>query len=213
MASLTILERIDHLVYVAADLDCGIAEIEALLGVRACAGGRHTAWGTHNALVALGATSYLEIIAPDPNALPFSDERPFGLDVAGPSRLTAWATKGADLEQIRNAAAKCDFELGVIQSGSRQQPDGAMITWRLTEPRTDVACNAVPFIIDWGASTHPAVNASKGAALVDFYVVHPEADRVRQMLRGIAIDMRVVSGRAPALIAKIICPRGDVVLR
>ncbi len=213
MAALTILERIDHLVYVAADLDCGIAEIEGLLGVRACAGGRHTAWGTHNALVALGSTSYLEIIAPDPNAPPFGDGRPFGLDVAGPSRLTAWAAKGADLEQIRNAAAKSDFELGVIQSGSRQQPDGAMITWRLTEPRTDVACNAVPFIIDWGTSTHPAVNASKGAALVDFYVVHPEADRVRQMLQGIAIDMRVVSGGAPALIAKIICPRGGVVLR
>jgi hypothetical protein len=59
MSSSTLLERVDHLVYATADLDRGVAEIELLLGIRASPGGRHPAWGTRNALVALGSMSYL----------------------------------------------------------------------------------------------------------------------------------------------------------
>ena len=55
---------IDHLVYAAPDLPAAVTEVEGRFGVRAQAGGKHNGSGTHNALPALGAQTYLEIIRP-----------------------------------------------------------------------------------------------------------------------------------------------------
>ncbi len=213
MAASAALMRVDHLVYATADLARGIAEVERLLGIRASLGGQHRAWGTCNALVALGSRSYLEIIAPYPEQGPISGGRPFGLDAAGPSRLVAWAANGGRLHEIRDAAAQHGVDLGAIQSGSRQRPDGAELTWELTDLRCVVAGGVVPFFIDWGTSPHPALAAPKGATLVELRVEHPDADRARRMLRVLALDLPVNTGPAPAVIAKISCPNGCIVLR
>ena len=213
MASPAVLSRVDHLVYATADLDRGMAEVEQLLGIRATLGGQHPAWGTRNALVALGRTCYLEIISADPDLLPGSGGRPFGLDVDGPSRLVAWAANGSRLESLRDEAAQHGIELGSVLAGSRRRPDGALLAWQLTDLRCVVADGIVPFFIDWGQSPHPALTASQGATLLELCAEHPDADRVRRILRGIALGLAVEAGPAPALIAQIDCPKGRVVLR
>ena len=92
---------IDHLVIGAADLASGARHVENLLGVPLSPGGRHGHMGTHNRLLKLGPTSYLEVIAVDPEAAPPGRPRWFGLDrpetVArlgeGPCLLT-WVVHG-----------------------------------------------------------------------------------------------------------------------
>ncbi len=203
---------VDHLVYASADLERGIAEVEQLLGIRASLGGQHPIWGTRNALVALGSSSYLEIIAPDPDHSPPAEGRPFGLEALGSSRLIGWAAKGSALTNFRDAAAQHGVELGKVQSGSRKQADGTVLTWKLTDLRCVIADGIVPFFIDWGTTPHPALVASQGAILVSLVAKHPDADRVSQMLRIIGVDLPVDAGRAPALIAQIDCPNGRVVM-
>jgi hypothetical protein len=213
VSSPEVLARIDHLVYAAADLEGGIVEVERLLGVRAGMGGRHPVWGTRNALASLGPSSYLEIIAPDPDQLQGSGGRPFGLDTPGSSRLVGWAAKGSELAAFRDTAAQRGVELGNVLSGSRIQPDGTVLTWTLTDPGCVVADGIAPFFIDWGKSPHPAQTASPGATLVGLRAEHPDADRVRRMLHAMAVDLPVSAGPAPALMASIDCPRGRVVLK
>src|SRR6516225_5696846 len=65
-ASAALLARVDHLVYATPDLNLGIDRIEKLTGVRATPGGQHPGRGTRNALPALGPSSDLGILGPDP---------------------------------------------------------------------------------------------------------------------------------------------------
>ena len=119
-ASDKLISRVDHLVYATPDLDRGVDEIEKLIGVRATAGGRHPQWGTRNALLALGPTTYLEIIGPDPEQPPPKEPRPLGLDQLKESRLVAWFVSSGDLEQVRRDAVGKGVPLGEVKSGSRR---------------------------------------------------------------------------------------------
>jgi hypothetical protein len=101
-----VLTRVDHLVYAAPDLDLAVAQIEALTGVHAAPGGRHPGRGTRNALLALGPTSYLEIIGPDVEQAAFERPRWFGIDDLVEARLLTWAVSAADLEGIVTHAAE-----------------------------------------------------------------------------------------------------------
>jgi len=202
---------VDHLVYATPDLKVGIETIEKLLGVRATPGGQHPGAGTRNSLVALGPTSYLEIIGPDPEQPHPSPGRLFGIDGLSGPRLATWAATGQDLERLVADAGCNGMKLGQIGSGSR--PDGVLLSWRLTSPAAVLGDGIVPFFIDWGETPHPAQTAAAGATLVGLRAEHPDAHSVGEMLRKLGLDLRITGGPAPALIATVDCQRGRVELR
>jgi Glyoxalase-like domain len=212
-ASAKLISRVDHLVYATPDLNRGVKEIEKLLGVRATAGGQHPGRGTRNALVALGPTSYLEILAPDPEQPLPEEPRPFGLDGLKESRLVAWFVNHRDLERLRSEAVRKGVPLGEVRSGSRRRPDGVQLLWQFTDPWALVADGIVPLFIDWGDSPHPAHTAAKGATLVSLRAEHPDVRGVRGMLRHLGLDLPVKRGQSPTLIAVIEGPRGRVEVR
>ena len=207
-----LLSRVDHLVYGCRDLELGIREIERLLGVRAAVGGRHPLWGTHNALLALGARSYLEIIAPDPDQAPPTARRPFGLDSLKRSHLITWAANGTDLPTRRDEALRVGVPLGEVLSGSRRRADGLVLQWRLTDLHCVIADGVIPFLIDWGTSVHPATAAPRGATLVELKAEHPEPERIRRMLEALALNLSVDAAPRPSLTATIRGPNGIVVI-
>jgi hypothetical protein len=205
------LPEIDHLIYAAPSLEAGIDAIETRLGARAVAGGRHPAWGTHNALLALGPDVYLEILAPEPGTRP----PPRLVDFARSDlpRLVTWAARDHDLDALTARARRSGLELGTVHAGGRRAPDGAMLEWRLTDPATPRESGLVPFLIDWGATPHPAARAPRAGELVRLRAEHPEPDAVRRELAALAIDLTVDRAPEPALIAEIRTARGIVEIR
>ena len=205
--------RLDHLVYATPDLDLGIDTIVKLLGVRATAGGQHPGLGTRNALVALGPTSYLEIIGPDPEQPKPTGPRRFGIDDLKAPRIVRWVAKSNDLEKVAAAARQNNVKLGPVIPGSRRRPDGVVLSWRYTDPNVVEADGLIPFFIDWGTSPHPSATAPRGATLVGVRAEHPDAERTQKMLDALGLDLRVQKGSAPAIIATIDSARGRVELR
>lgn len=207
------LSRVDHLVYATPDLKLGVDTIEKALGVRATLGGRHPGAGTRNALVALGPTTYLEIIGPDPEQPNPEQARRFGIDTLKAPRLIGWAARKANLASLVEAAAKHGVPFEPIAPGSRKRPDGVLLSWRTTGPANDIGDGLVPFFIDWGTSPHPASTAAPGAKLVSLRAEHPRPESVLTVLRQLGLDLPVTPGRLPALVASIESPKGRVELR
>jgi Glyoxalase-like domain len=207
------LSPVDHLVWGGRDLEQEIDRLQALIGVRANAGGRHIGQGTRNALISLGPAMYLELIGPDLSQPPPAGPRWFGLDDLTTPRLITWAAKGEDLELRADVARPAGLELGEARSGQRQQSNGRMLSWRLTYPDMRQGDGLVPFLIDWGRSPHPAEHAAGGAELVELRAEHPHPAAISQLLRHLGIELRVSRGPAPALIATLETPRGRVELR
>lgn len=204
---------IDHLIYAVPELSSGIAEIDSLLGVRAAIGGKHLGLGTHNALLALGPKTYLEIIAPDPDQENYRQPRIFGLDDLSRPRLVTWVARTNDLDDLAARELSRGQKLGEVLSGSRKTPEGATLTWRFTDPFTVIADGIVPFFIDWGDSPHPARTAPSGANLVQLRAEHLTPDHVRQILEQLELGLPVTQGDEPALTAVIDSPNGRVELR
>ena len=208
-----LLSRIDHLVYGTPDVQRTVEELAEALGIRATLGGQHLGHGTRNAVIALGPSTYLEILGPDPDQPEPQELRWLGIDDLTAPRLLTWAATDDDLKQLVRDAAQQGIALGEVRPGSRTRSDGVVLSWHLTDPRQFVADGIVPFFIDWGNTPHPALSAAQGATLINLDAEHPDPQRVRRILAHLGLDLRVRSGPAPALVATIRTPRGTIELR
>jgi hypothetical protein len=209
-----IVHRLDHLVFAVADLDEGIAQLEAATGVRAQSGGAHPGQGSHNGLLALGPRAYLEILASDPAQVHPKSLASLGLSETRRSRLVGWSLDARDLEGLIAKAAAKGFPLAGPTSGGRRRPDGYLLSWRiatLADPR--IGDGLAPFFIDWGATEHPTVGSPKGVRLVSLRAQYPAPTSMQAAFDALDIPLRVEAGAEPALIAVLDTPRGRIELR
>jgi hypothetical protein len=202
---------IDHLIYAAPSLPAAIVDVAERFGVRAQAGGKHIGLGTHNALLALGARTYLEIIAPDPGQPEPSMPRPFGLDSVSHGRLAGWALACDDIDAAVAGARSHGYDPGDVLDGRRVGPTGTALRWRMTSSQT--AGGLVPFLISWGDTEHPARSAPRGLALEACYIEHPDPASVAPLLTALGADVEIKPASAAALIARLSGPNGRAVLR
>lgn len=207
------LARVDHIILATPDVDDSADRLTTTLGVRAVAGGRHPAWGTHNALIALGDLVYLEIVGPDLEAPAPEAPRPFGLDSLSAPRLVTWSVRGRALDALAAQARTNGIELGDVLRRTRRRPDGVLLSWEMTDSAAPRADGIVPFFIDWGATPHPATTSPRGGTLVGLRARHPEAAGVQVMLRSLGLALEVEPGDAPELIATLETRRGEIELR
>jgi len=197
-----------------ANLDDGIAQLEAATGVRAQYGGAHPGQGSHNALLALGPRVYLEIVAPDPAQANPRSLPSLGLSETRRSRMVGWALEAPDLDGLIAGAGAKGFPMVGPTKGGRQRPDGYLLSWRIaTLADQRIGDGLTPFFIDWGATEHPTVGSPKGIRLVSLRAQYPAPQSVQAVFDALDIPLMVEAGAEPALTAILDTPRGRLELR
>ena len=203
--------QLDHITVTAPTLAQGAAFVRHALGVELQAGGEHPRMGTHNLLLRLGDSLFLEVIAVNHDAPAPTRPRWFALDTLPPHaapRLSNWVARTDD---IRLATAASPEALGLVETITR----GAL-QWLITIPADGALPmgGAVPALIEWQTPAHPAAQMQeRGCSLAMLEVFHPDFERVRTLLRSLGLDrtVRVVPARVdePArLVAHIDTPAG-----
>lgn len=169
--------------------------------------------GTHNLLLSLGDSMFLEVIAPDPKAKPPGRPRWFALDSLGtnaPASLSTWVARTSDIGASNSA---CSEMLGEIEPMSR----GAF-NWLMSVTADGALCldGIAPALIEWQTQTHPAAKLKDhGLTLAKLELVHPDPERVSRLLHSIGLLGPVVvtadnNGQgSPRLIAHISASNGE----
>jgi len=202
---------LDHIILGIDDLDRGVAWVEQRTGVRAMFGGVHPGRGTRNALLALGPSSYLEILAPDPQQ---SSPTWFTQLATMPDpRLIAWAVHTPDLTALARTAVAAGFSIDGPHDGARSRPDGKVLSWKLFHLR-DNRGGLLPFFIEWGRrSLHPAADALPGCHVERFHLQSPDAQELGRACQTLAVEVAIEPGVKPLMIARLASPRGEMELR
>ncbi len=208
--------RLDHLVVAAADLDWLCGWFLGRTGVEPTPGGAHDGWGTRNALVGLGPSTYLELIGPDPEQPDHGRKpRPFGINDLAPrtAELVTFAVAVDDLDAVVADVAALGLDPGPIASMSRVRPDGVRLSWRLATPPLADHGGVQPFTIEWGEGTpHPASSLSHPCSLAELSLGSPDAATIAELLERLGLEIGVASTERPMLSATINCPAGVVEL-
>jgi hypothetical protein len=199
---------LDHILLGSADLDAGIALVEERTGVRAAFGGVHPGAGTRNALLSLGRSRYLEIIAPDPQQPASADAR--DLKSLEEPVLVGWAAHPGDIEQFAARLKERGIATRGPNPGSRKRSDGRVLNWKTLALKDD-AGGLLPFFIEWGAnSLHPSVDAPQGCSLTLFEAATPRPDMLLKQIDQLQIDLPLTQAHTPHLHAIITGPKGQL---
>lgn len=154
-------------------------------------------------MMSLGPATYLEVIAHDRASIEPERGVLFRLDRLTEPTLLTWALRSECIEEAAASATEAGVRLGPVEAGSRQRSDGTVLSWKLTDPYAMPLDGAVPFLIDWGETPHPAHTAPRAGDLVGLRFEHPEPARVREALGSLGMPLDVRDGERFRLIAAI----------
>jgi hypothetical protein len=203
-------KSLDHIILGCNDLDAGVEYVYQRTGVRAVAGGVHPGAGTKNALLSLGPSRYLEIIAPDPLQAASTDPRHVA-SLQNPA-LVGWALHRHDLKNFASALQSAGVECVGPKPASRDRPDGTRLKWASLTLKDD-RDGILPFFIEWGAdSLHPSVDAPKGCRLKDFWLTSPDPVALRALAAKLQLDVQIRQSHELRLAATIVGPKGSLPL-
>ena len=202
---------LDHILWAAPDLGAGEKIIGSLTGVAPARGGSHPGLGTRNSLMGLNSGIYLEIISPDP-AQELEGNRGGRIAALPRPGIMTFAIRSDDLDTLSAAARREGLSLQGPVAMSRDRLDGVRLDWTILYLEDSRFGEAMPFVIDWGASPHPSESVPAGCQLRSFAVLHPNADELARLYAALDIPVPVKRGAYPGFIAELATPNGDVVL-
>lgn len=199
--------RLDHITIVASSLESGSAYVKAALGVAPGPGREHPSMATHNLLMALGSSVYLEVIAANPAAAPVSRARWFGIDDipdGATPRLAAWVASTNDIVGATVPA------IGQVETMYRD-----LHTWRMAfrSDGTLALDGAVPLLIQRAPNADPVAALPKSSLqFKSLHIVHPAPEEVLALFATMDLaatpHVTVAKGAICNLVAEIQTPSG-----
>ena len=205
--------KIDHIVYAVSNLEEAMQQFEQLTGIAPIFGGYHTTQGTKNALVNLGNSCYLELLAVDKDNTAITPPRWMGIDLITTSQVTRWSLKTTNSNKDSKIVKEYDASMGKIQGGQRKMTNGELLVWDMVMPLATPAIELIPFMTDWQQSTtHPTLQLPQQGALVDLQLIHPMPSRLQPILDKLEVKLTVVRGRESAIRVAIQCPAGRITI-
>jgi hypothetical protein len=205
--------RVDHVLIAVDDFEAAAARLADEHGLAAVVGGRHTGLGTANWIVPLG-TSYLELAGiVEPDVAETNDfGRAVGRALAAGGGPFAWCVAPDDFDATV-------ARLGLaVNDGSRERPDGTVLSWRAAGFDASLSDPSRPFFLQWlvppsrhpGAEVVPHRTTPRGISWVE---VSGDERSVREWLGDPAVPVRVIPGSSGVLGVGIATDAGEVVIR
>ena len=174
---------LDHIVVATPTLEDTVAEFERATGVSPDKGGSHESLGTRNYLVTFGGGHYLEIVGAD-ESLPHPDgPYPFDLDTIATATVATWAIHPDDADATVTRANTAGIPISPLEALSRRTPDGALLSWRLTQP----TAGPLPFTLTGRIRFSPAASTQARAELRRFTLLCTAVRRQVRKRRGLRI--------------------------
>lgn len=197
----------DHLVLGTANLDRGAAWLERFLNVKLSATGTHVRMGTHNRLLSLGPSCFLELIAIDPQGQAPFMKRWFGLDtqdvqerIALRPRLIGWVARTTDIDAM---SAKTGGLLGGVHPIERND-----FKWRITLPEDGypIEGGLVPNLIQWDVPFHPCDRLPDQQCRFEWMeAAHPNPAKVQYLLDELGLPKSLVLTASPPYSGMTMC--------
>ena len=199
---------LDHIILLIADLEGFKSRFEIDTGVTLTIGGAHPGLGTANLLAAVGDGVYLEFIGPNPE---LDEPRGFGARLVSyrEPQIAGFAARTNDMAATIAAARAAGLETVGPAAGSRETPDGTLLSWTGLYLLGHEYGDQVPFYIDWGATAHPSTTSARGLRLLSLRAIHPEPEALARLYRHLGIPVTVVAGAVPGFELRIATPRGE----
>ena len=200
---------LDHIILLLADLEGFKSRFEAEAGVVLTAGGAHPGLGTANLLASVGEGVYLEFIAPNPE---LDEPQGFGARLVSyrEPHIAGFAARTQDMAATATAAEAAGLTTVGPAAGSRETPDGVLLSWTGLYLAGHDYGDQVPFYIDWGATPHPSDTSAHGLKLLSFSAIHPDPERLAAIYRSLDIPVTVTAGERPGFELRIDTPNGEL---
>lgn len=200
--------NLDHITITAPTLEVGAKLVEKALGVIPQKGGEHPKMGTHNLFLRLGDSTFIEIIACNPNAKKPEQPRWFALDDINKDTLPQLKTWVVRTDNIHSVVESSSEPLGEIEPMSRGENN-----WLITIPKNGSLPfdGGAPALIEWQMKEHPAQNLKDfGLSLSKLQIYHPEPERLSKLLNSINLKDKIdiLHGFEAKLTAYIDTPNG-----
>lgn len=145
--------QIDHVLYGVRDLDEAAEWFRDSFGLHSVGGGAHPGWGTANAVLPTGHGQYVELIGVVDPSSDHPLARVLTALVSAGDRPVAVCLRPDDLDAT---ARRLDLE---ITEGTRTNPGGVTLRWRMAGLQAAFGPDRLPFFIEWpGRGCNPEVD-------------------------------------------------------